>query len=107
MRIGVVLAGGASSQSSAEQLLPRVLADDVAMADAVLSKTAGLSHIGFPTARGEKPLIQETAARGRRGARTALLSAGLVTRPAGNRETAREMDRERLRRAQLELAQTK
>lgn len=80
---------------------------DVAMADAVLSKTAGLSHIGFPTARGEKPLIQETAARGRRGARTALLSAGLVTRPAGNRETAREMDRERLRRAQLELAQTK
>ena len=36
MRIGVVLAGGASSQSSAEQLLPRVLADDVAMADAVI-----------------------------------------------------------------------
>lgn len=36
MRIGVVLAGGASSQSSAVQLVPRVLADDVALVGAVI-----------------------------------------------------------------------
>lgn len=64
----------------------------------------GLSFIGFSAEPGAKPLFAVGAgAKGRRDAR-ALLSAGLVTRPAGNRESAREMDRERRRRAALELS---
>lgn len=79
---------------------------DVAMIDAVPGKTAGLSHIGFPHAKGEKPLLAAEQPGQRRPSRSLLWSRGLVTRPAGNRETAREMDRDRLRRAQLELAHT-
>ncbi len=79
---------------------------DVAMVDAVPGKTAGLSHIGFPLAQGQKPLLASAKPGERRPTKSMLLARGLVTRPAGNRETARELDRDRLRRAQLELATT-
>lgn len=78
---------------------------DVAMVDAVLHKTPGVSLIGFPLKSGQKPLLGEKKSRDRRDARSALIASGLVTRPAGNRETARELDRDRVRRAQLELSQ--
>lgn len=81
---------------------------DVAMLDAVAlpRRKEGLSHIGFPEERGQKPVLaQGPAEKGTaREARRALLAAGLVTRPPGNREKAREMDPERLRRAALELS---
>lgn len=79
---------------------------DVAMVDAVPHKTPGVSLIGFPLKTGQTPLLAGKKSRERRDGKSALIASGLVTRPAGNRETAREMDRDRLRRAQLELSQT-
>jgi hypothetical protein len=81
---------------------------DVAMLDAVAlpRRQTGLSHIGFPDERGQQPVLVKGPSNKGAGkeARRALLAAGLVTRPAGNREKAREMDPERLRRAALELS---
>jgi hypothetical protein len=84
--------------------LPAYRSVDVAMTDAALlsTKRLGLSHIGFPLLYGMKPLLVNGP--GRHGTRHALIAAGLVTRPEGNRERATEMDRERKRRAELELA---
>lgn len=83
---------------------------DVAMLDAVAlpRRKEGLSHIGFPDERGQQPVLAKgpSANGANRDARRALLAAGLVTRPPGNREKAREMDPERLRRAALELSST-
>lgn len=78
---------------------------DVAMTDAVLGKKAGVSHVGFPLSRGMKPLLAQNSAAGR-DTRRSLIAAGLVTRPEGNRERANEMDRDRMRRAALELARS-
>lgn len=78
---------------------------DVAMVDAIPHKTPGVSLVGFPPRHGQTPLLAGKKPGQRRGAKSALIASGLVTRPAGNRETAREMDRDRLRRAQLELSQ--
>ena len=83
----------------------------------------GLSHIGFPASAGSSsgpaalaaaapgPDADPAAARRRRKQereqrtkREQLLANGLVTRPEGNREHAREMDRERYKRAEKELA---
>lgn len=85
---------------------------DVAMLDAVLvKKQTGLSRIGCSppgSEASERPFYAQASA-GRRDAqrereqRQALLRNGLVTRPAGNREHAREMDRDRMKRAALEL----
>ena len=95
------------SQHFAQALAqPAYRSIDVAMIDAVPDRTPGLSHVGFPLRPGQQPLLAAKKAGERRQAKSALLARGLVTRPAGNRETAREMDRDRLRRAQLELAQT-
>lgn len=97
-----------NAQHFAENLgRPPYRSVDVAMIDAVArpKQKAGLSHIGFPPSRGQKPLFA-TGPKNKsagRDARRALMAAGLVTRPAGNREKAREMDPERLRRAALEL----
>lgn len=77
---------------------------DVAMADAVPHKIPGVSLIGFPLKPGQTPLLAAKGSRDRRDAKSSLIASGLVTRPAGNRETAREMDRDRLHRAQLELS---
>jgi len=93
------------SQHFAQALAqPSYRSIDLAMVDAVPDKTPGLSHIGFPLSRGQKPLLAEPQPGQKRPSRSLLLARGLVTRPAGNRETARELDRDRLRRAQLELA---
>jgi hypothetical protein len=82
---------------------------DVAMTDAVLLPTsqAGVSHLGFAAVAGEKPLLPS----GRQRTvppitRSSLIAAGLVTRPAGNREPASEMDRDLKRRAELELTRS-
>lgn len=78
---------------------------DVTMTDAVLSKKAGISHVGFPIERGMRPVLAQNSTAGRE-TRRSLMAAGLVTRPEGNRERANEMDRDRMRRAALELARS-
>ncbi len=85
---------------------PEYRSVDVAMLDAASGAGAkrGLSYIGFEPERNLKPLFAAKAAS-RRNLRRTLLATGLVTRPAGNRECASEMDRHRLRRAALELNQ--
>lgn len=71
----------------------------------------GLSHIGFPPdasaaaadagdSRGARSSRRE---REQREQREQLLAAGLVTRPEGNREKARLMDRDREKRAEAAL----
>jgi hypothetical protein len=86
---------------------------DVVMMDAALSRgdrpeasgrkkrqQTGLSYVGFPPAPGDKPLFVAKNSADKK----ALLAQGLVTRPEGNRESASEMDRDRKRRAAIELA---
>jgi hypothetical protein len=95
------------SQHFADNLSrPAYRSIDVAMTDAVLgpSHSSGTSHIGYPLERGEKPLLAQAANPS--ASRHALISSGLVTRPEGNRERAAEMDRDRKRRAALELARS-
>ena len=93
----------------------RLAGRDYAAIDATMDDAEptarGLSHIGFPppgpaAAASDDP----SAARRRRqqerelrARREQLLASGLVTRPEGNREHAREMDRERLKRVGKEL----
>lgn len=96
------------AQHFAENLgRPAYRSIDVAMVDAALgrAKKPGLSYIGFSN-QGEMTPLFTAQADNRRNVRRALISSGLVTRPEGNRERAKEMDRPRMHRAALELARS-
>lgn len=78
---------------------------DYVMLDAVQTEKKGLSHVGFAPLP-DPPTDPKAAARfgqAEKVRRQKLLSEGLVTRPAGNRENAAEFEEDRKQKAAQEL----